>query len=115
MKKGNTGSGQAGKNRAGDILQQFVSHFEERGWLNENLRVTYLDKTYSVYCSKKEFIAYRINDNWGVSQGIPGWPVCIVDQNQVVEDSHLSGVTSSEPSARDWLCSFSNGDFKIVV
>lgn len=115
MKKENIGSGRTAKHKPADILEQFVSLFQEKGWLNQNLQVAHLDKTYSVYCSKNEFIAYRINDNWGISQGIPGWPVCIVDGDQVVEDSQISDLASCEPSARDWLCSFSNGDYKIIV
>ncbi|MRR14341.1 hypothetical protein EG833_02705 [archaeon] len=87
----------------GDVLQQFVGIFSSRGWLNRNLRLEHGNRRYRIFCSEEEFLAYRINDNCSVSPGAPGWPVCMVTRDRIMEDSHLSGFASTEPSAYEWL------------
>ena len=96
------------------VFQQLVSLFERRGWLNQTLRIKYRDKRYRICCNGQEFFAYRINDHWGVSHGYPGWPVCIVNPDQMIEDSDLSAFESTEPSARGWLRCLTEGDFETI-
>ena len=98
-----------------NILRQFVSVFANKGWLDQTLRIKRRDRKYSIFCSNREFIAYRINDDWGISPGIPGWPVCIIDHNQIIEDSEMSELASNEPSAHDWLHCLANGDFEVIL
>ncbi len=98
----------------GDILQKFIDIFSNKGWLNQTIRIKHRNRKYSVLCSEKTFIAYRINDNWGVPPGIPGWPVCIIDQDQIVEDAGLPASIRKEPDAYDWLCCIADGDFEMI-
>ncbi len=98
-----------------NILRQFVSVFANKGWRDQTLRIKRCDRKYSVFCSKSEFMAYRINDNWGNSPGMPGWPVCIIDHNQIIEDAEMSELASTEPSAHDWLHCLANGDFEVIL
>jgi hypothetical protein len=97
-----------------DILGQFVEVFASKGWLNRNLRIRRQNLKYRIFCSEAEFMVFRINDNCGVSPGIPGWPVCVVNRERIVEDEHLSGFASTEPSAYEWLTSFSTGNFELI-
>jgi hypothetical protein len=98
--------------RAAIILQQFISIFSSKGWLNRSIRIKHHDKKYRLMCSEKLFIAFRCNDNYGISPGIPGWNVCIIDQDQIIQDSDFSPFASDEPSAHDWLHSLQENDFE---
>jgi hypothetical protein len=86
-----------------DVLRQFVVVFSSRGWLNRSLRLEHGNRKYRIFCSEEEFLAYRINDRCSVSPGVPGWPVCMVTKDRIMEDSLLSGFASTEPSAYEWL------------
>jgi hypothetical protein len=97
-----------------DILQEFVCAFARKGWLNHALRIMHRDRRYRIFCSETEFIAHRINDNCAVSWGFPCWAVCIVTQDQIIEDSDLSGFASIEPGVQDWLRCIAEGDFQIL-
>ncbi len=96
------------------VFQQFVSLFESKGWLNQTLRIKYRDRKYRICCNALEFFAYRINDHWGASHGHPGWPVCIVNPHQIIEDSHMSAFESTEPTAQGWFRCLAEGDFETI-
>jgi len=100
--------------RPAEILHEFVNVFADKGWLNKSVRIKHRQKSYRIACNESGFIAYRINDNHGVSPGIPGWAVCIIDQAGIVEDSELSAFASTEPSVRDWLACISQNDFEVL-
>jgi len=97
-----------------DVLQKFVDVFAGKGLLNKGLRILHREGRYRVFCSETEFIAQRINDNCGVSWGFPCWAVCIVTQDQIIEDSHMSGFASMEPGVHDWLRCIAGGDFQLL-
>lgn len=89
--------------KAKATLQKFVGIFENKGWLNQTLRVRYQGRKYRIFCSQTGFVAYRINDYCGVSPGIPGWPVCFVTTDQILEEVDLSEFASTEPGAQEWF------------
>jgi hypothetical protein len=97
-----------------DVLRQFVEAFAEKGWLKRNIRIRRCNRNYWISCSKTEFFAYRISDNCGISPGIPGWPVCIVKKNKIINDSEMSAFASTEPSAGDWLRCIADNDFEMI-
>jgi hypothetical protein len=97
-----------------DVLREFVGIFQSKGWLNQTLRIKRRDRRYRICCTEMEFLAYRINDHCSVLPGFPGWSVCIVNHDQIVEDSHMSAFPSSEPSAVDWLRCVTEGDFELL-
>jgi hypothetical protein len=97
-----------------DVLQNLVGLFESKGWLNQTLRIRHRDRRYRICCSEKEFFAYRINDHCGVLPGFSCWPVCIVSEDRIVEDSEMSAFSSMEPTAQDWLFCITRGDFEII-
>jgi len=96
------------------VFQQFVSLFESKGWLDQTIRIKYRGRKYRICCNAQEFFAYRINDHWGVSHGYPGWPVCIVNPDQMIEDSDMSAFESTELSAHGWLRCLTEGDFETI-
>jgi hypothetical protein len=95
-------------------LTQLVEACASRGWLNRNLRIRLKDARYRIFCSEAEFTAFRVNDNCGVSPGIPGWPVCIVSAERIIEDGRMKGFPLAEPGAREWLASLSTGSIELI-
>ena len=114
MKAGNTSFRDPQEKKPMDVFQKFVGVFESKGWLNQTLRIKHRDRRYRICCSEREFFAYRINDHCGVLPGFPGWPVCIVTHDQIIEDSDMSAFASTEPSAHDWLRCIADGDFELI-
>ncbi len=97
-----------------DILQQFVTLFENKGWLDQTLRIRHRDGRYRISCSQRGFFAYRINDQGGLPPGFPGWPVCIITSDQIIDDSKRPAFASTEPSVYEWLRCFATGEFELI-
>ncbi len=86
-----------------DFFAQFISVFMDKKWLNRNLRIVHRGRRYRIWCSEREFLAYRINGDCGIPPGFPGWPVCMINQNRIIEDAHVQAFESTEPCAYEWL------------
>jgi hypothetical protein len=96
------------------MLQEFIDCFTERGWLNQVLRIQRGERKYRIICNETGFFAYRINENHGISPGIPGWPVCLVTPERILDDSVASEFSSSEPEVREWLRWFIENDLDLL-
>jgi hypothetical protein len=114
MKSGNTSLQNPAEKKPTDVLQEFVGVFISKGWLNQTLRIRHRDGRYHISCSEKKFFAYRINDNCGISPGFPGWPVCIITHDHIIDDAAISVFASTEPSIQEWLRCFHDGDFELI-
>ncbi len=97
-----------------DVLQRFVDVFGSKGRLNQTLRIKHRGRRYRIFCSERKFFVYQINDHYGVSWGFPGWPVCIVTPDQIIDDSEMSAFAPAEPSVHDWLRCIADDDFEII-
>ena len=96
------------------LLGGFVRAFSDKGWLGQKVRIRHLDRRYRVFCSGDQFFAFRINDHHGVSPGLPGWIVCLVTNDGIIDDSGMSNFASTEPSAYEWLNCIADGDFELI-
>jgi len=114
MKAGETAPRGSVENKPMDVLQRFVEVFMSKGRLNQTLRIKHRGRRYRIFCSESKFFAYQINENFGVSWGFPGWPVCIVTPDQIIEDSEMSSFAPDEPSVHDWLRCIADDDFEII-
>ncbi|OPY70623.1 MAG: hypothetical protein A4E57_00466 [Syntrophorhabdaceae bacterium PtaU1.Bin034] len=114
MRSGKTGRGSGAGKTSANVLQELVSIFDSKGWLDQELRIRYRGARYRVFCSKIEFFAYRINESCGVSPGMPGWPVCVVWPDQVFDDSEMCAFGANEPGINDWLRCLADGDFEVI-
>lgn len=103
-----------GRGDPASMSQQMVTLFAQRGWLNQDLRITYQDKRYRISCTPDLFYAYRINEDWGIGPGAPGWPVCIITKNYVFDESHVSEPPTARLTSQDWLNILSNSSFELV-
>ena len=97
-----------------EVLQQFKTLFVLNGWTDQTLKIKYQDKNYRILCNDRVFMAYRVNDSRDSLKGISGWPVCIVDKDQIIDDSQLSGLGYVEPAVNDWLTAISTGAFEYI-
>ena len=97
-----------------DILEEFISVFIGKGWLNQTIRIRRRERRYRISCSETGFIAYRINDHSGLSPGVPGWPVCFVTPEQIINDADMTGFDSTEPSAHEWLRYIMDDDLELI-
>lgn len=95
-----------------DLLQQFINVFSNKEWLNRPILIKQHDRKYKLMCSEKQFMAFRINANCGIPPGIPGWIVCIVDRDQIIQDSDISPLISDEPGVYEWLRSIQENSFE---
>ncbi len=95
-----------------EILEKFIGVFVSKGWLNQPLRIRHRDRRYHISCSENKFFAYRINDNARIPPGFPGWPVCIITSDHMIDDATISAFVSTEPSVHEWLRCFQDGDFE---
>ncbi len=96
------------------VLEEFISVFVGKGWLNQTIRIRRQERRYRISCSETGFIAYRLNDHSGLSPGIPGWPVCFVTQEQIINDSDMTGFSSTEPSVYEWLRYIMDDDIELI-
>jgi hypothetical protein len=97
-----------------EVLQQFKTLFALNGWTDQPLKIKYQNKNYRILCNDRVFMAYRVNDSLDSLKGISGWPVCIVDKDQIIDDSQLSGLGYEEPAVNDWLNAISARSFESI-
>lgn len=103
-----------GQNSPGALTQQFSALFASKDWLNKDLKISYQSKKYRLSCSQEMFLAYQVNDNWGISPGAPGWPVCIVTRDYVTDGSSGPDPSSTRLSTGDWLNILAQGGFELA-
>lgn len=97
-----------------DVLQKLIEIFTSKGWLNNNLIINYQNKRYRIYCNEERFIAYQINENCGLSPGVPGWPVCIIKQDYIYDESGILDFTPAALNIYDWLNIMATQNFEVV-
>jgi hypothetical protein len=97
-----------------DILHQLIDAFTHKGWLNQTIRIRLHDREYRIFCNEREFLAYRINEHCGVGHGFPGWIVCVVTNDKVIDNSMMSHFESTEPSANEWLHCIADDDSELM-
>lgn len=69
-----------------DILRQIRHWFTALGIDGQTLALEHLGGTYRVSCSEHSFVVYRTNSGAGGKHHLPGWPVCLVDRNNVFQE-----------------------------
>jgi hypothetical protein len=90
-----------------ELLSRIQDRFRELGLFGSTLTLTYKGENYLVRCDARSFAVYRLVEQCHVPPGRPGWPVCLVTGEVVVdetsppflpEDEFASGL-----SLQDWL------------
>jgi len=80
----------------GEVLDKLIDISASKGWLNKKFRIRCQDRRYWISCNEDSFFAYQINENCGLSPGVPGWTVCIIEKDYVYDGS---GILDPHPQA----------------
>jgi hypothetical protein len=88
-----------------ELLRRIQARFQELGLFGRTLTLTYGGEKYLVSCDPQAFAVYRLVEKCHMPPGHPGWPVCLVTEEIVVdetspphlpEDEFASGLTLKE-------------------
>lgn len=90
-----------------EMLSQIQDRFRELGLFGQTLTLTYQEEKYLVSCDTRAFAVYRLVEKCHVPPGRPGWPVCLVTAEVMVDETsppHLpEDEFSSGLSLEEWL------------
>jgi len=90
-----------------ELLRRIQARFRERGLFGSSLTLTHNGERYLVACDDQAFAVYRQVDQCHVPPGRPGWPVCLVTAEAVVDETsppHLAeDEFASGLSLKGWL------------
>ena len=70
-----------------ELLCRIQARFRELGLFGSPLTLTHNGKKYLVNCDDRVFAVYRLVEKCHVSPGRPGWPVCLVTAEVVVDET----------------------------
>jgi hypothetical protein len=70
-----------------ELLGRIQARFRERGCFGATLTLDHQGEKYLVRCDDLSFAVYRLVENCHVSPGRPGWPVCLVTAETVVDET----------------------------
>jgi hypothetical protein len=90
-----------------EVLRRIQDRFQELGIFGRTLILTYKEKKYLISCDAQTFAVYRLVEQCHVPPGRPGWPVCLVTGEVIVDETsppHLSEDDfASGLSLNEWL------------
>jgi hypothetical protein len=117
MKRGekeHTDTKKTPQQKPGEVLRQLVDLFHTKGWLNRHVRIVHNERKYRVFCSESQFSAYRVNDHWGMPPGVPGWFVCLVTEDRILEDLDANDVKIKDRAPSYWLQCIKDNDYQLI-
>jgi hypothetical protein len=77
-------------------LARIQGRFRELGIFGQSLSLTYQAEKYLVSCDAEAFAVYRLVEKCHVPPGRPGWPVCLVTEEVVVDETSPPHVPEDE-------------------
>jgi len=77
-----------------DIFRHIKNLFSELGIFGSVLSLEHDGIAYRICCDENCFMVYRANDSTGTRHHVPGWPVCLVTEQEVFEECHTDGIGS---------------------
>jgi hypothetical protein len=70
-----------------ELLERIQTRFRELGRFEQTLTLTYNGKKYLAKCDSQAFAVYRLVSRGHLPPGRPGWPVCLVTAEVMVDES----------------------------
>ena len=90
-----------------ETLRRIQERFRELGLFEQTLTLTYKGKKYLVSCDDRAFAVYRLVSRCHLPPGRPGWPVCLVTEEVVVDETSPPHLPEDEFSSglglKEWL------------
>jgi len=82
-----TAGRRVGQESPKELLTRIQARFRELGLFGQTLTLDYGGKKYLARCDDLSFAVYRRLRRGHLSPGQPGWPVCLVTPEAVVDES----------------------------
>ena len=70
-----------------ELLAWIQAKFRDRGIFGATLTLTHQGEKYLASCDTQAFAVYRLVEKCHVPPGRPGWPVCLVTAELVVDET----------------------------
>jgi hypothetical protein len=70
-----------------ELLRHIQARFRELGIFEQTLTLTHGGEQYQVRCDTQAFAVYRLVAQCHLPPGRPGWPVCLVTAEAVVDET----------------------------
>jgi hypothetical protein len=90
-----------------EMLYRIQDRFRELGLFGRTLTLTHKGEKYLVSCGDQAFAVYRLVEKCHVSPGQPGWPVCLVTEEVMVDETSPPHLPEDEFSSglglEEWL------------
>ena len=95
------------ENSPAELLGRIQARFRELGLFGSPLTLTHNGKKYLATCDDRVFAVYRLVEHCHVPPGHPGWPVCLVTAEAVVDETSPPQMPEDEfasgLSLEEWL------------
>ena len=90
-----------------ELLHRIQARFRELGLFESTLTLTHNGEKYLVNCDDRVFAVYRLVEHCHVPPGHPGWPVCLVTAEAVVDETSPPQMPEDEFASglglKEWL------------
>jgi hypothetical protein len=90
------GAGDTPKPSPGEVLSRIQDRFRELGLWESTLTLAYQGQNYLVRCDALAFAVYRLVEQCHLPPGRPGWPVCLVTAETVVDETSPPSMPEDE-------------------
>jgi hypothetical protein len=70
-----------------ELLGRIQAQFMQLGIFGQTLTLIYKNEKYLVNCETQSFAVHRLVEQCHVPPGRPGWPVCLVTEEIVVDET----------------------------
>jgi len=95
------------ENSPAKLLHDIQERFREWGLFEQTLTLSHRGHQYLARCDEHAFSVYRLLDKGHLPPGQPGWPVCLVTAEAVIDETcppyHPEDEFSSGLGLQDWL------------
>ncbi|MDP2044859.1 MAG: hypothetical protein Q8L00_01475 [Deltaproteobacteria bacterium] len=82
-----TGVHHSSEDSPAELLGRIQARFRELGLFGSTLTLAHNGEKYLAACDDYAFTVYRLVDRCHVPPGRPGWPVCLVTAQTVVDET----------------------------
>lgn len=90
-----------------ELLSRIQDRCREWGIFGRNATLNFRGQQYAVTCTDEAFAVYRLVPNCHLPPGSPGWPVCLVTRETVVDETSPPEAPGDEfasgLSLQEWL------------
>ena len=90
-----------------ELLQKIQDLFRELGLLGQRVELVHQGQKYLACCDDLSFSIYRLLEHCHIPPGAPGWPVCLVTEETVIDETSPPHLKEDEFSCQltlqEWL------------